>query len=135
MLYSCMFQIGPIEYRKLGFEEFCVAAVSVHQLEGIESWELLFMALLDNHIGFSIQTFLSTSRQPNIVLKSKKHVSLQMDHRTNFVRLFSQELGLSPSVPVHVVLQDWIRHSDGKLSFLGFVRLLHGLSSRSFQKA
>ncbi|KAL0339780.1 UNVERIFIED_CONTAM: CDPK-related kinase [Sesamum radiatum] len=45
------------------------------------------------------------------------------------------ELGLSPSVPVHVVLQDWIRHSDGKLSFLGFVRLLHGLSSRAFQKA
>jgi len=46
-----------------------------------------------------------------------------------------QELGLSPSVPVHVVLQDWIRHSDGKLSFLGFVRLLHGVSSRAFQKA
>lgn len=46
-----------------------------------------------------------------------------------------QELGLSPSVPVHVVLQDWIRHSDGKLSFLGFVRLLHGVSSRTFQKA
>lgn len=48
---------------------------------------------------------------------------------------FLQELGLSPSVPVHVVLQDWIRHSDGKLSFLGFVRLLHGVSSRTFQKA
>ena len=46
-----------------------------------------------------------------------------------------QELGLSPSVPVHVVLQDWIRHSDGKLSFLGFVRLLHGVSARAFQKA
>lgn len=49
--------------------------------------------------------------------------------------VLSQELGLGPSVPVHVVLQDWIRHSDGKLSFLGFVRLLHGVSSRSFQKA
>lgn len=45
-----------------------------------------------------------------------------------------QELGLSPSVPVHVVLQDWIRREDGKLSFLGFVRLLHGVSSRTFQK-
>ncbi|KAK4481767.1 hypothetical protein RD792_012678 [Penstemon davidsonii] len=44
------------------------------------------------------------------------------------------ELGLGPSVPVHVVLQDWLRHSDGKLSFLGFVRLLHGVSSRAFQK-
>lgn len=49
--------------------------------------------------------------------------------------LYLQELGLGPSVPVHVVLQDWIRHADGKLSFLGFVRLLHGVSSRTFQKA
>lgn len=53
----------------------------------------------------------------------------------NICYVLSQELGLSPSVPVHVVLQDWIRHSDGKLSFLGFVRLLHGVSSRAFQKA
>ncbi|KVI03435.1 hypothetical protein Ccrd_018271 [Cynara cardunculus var. scolymus] len=36
---------------------------------------------------------------------------------------------------LHVVLQDWIRHADGKLSFLGFIRLLHGASSRAFQKA
>lgn len=48
---------------------------------------------------------------------------------------FGQELGLSPSVPVHVVLQDWIRHSDGKLSFLGFIKLLHGVSTRSITKA
>ncbi|MCD7454941.1 cyclin-dependent serine/threonine protein kinase [Datura stramonium] len=34
------------------------------------------------------------------------------------------ELGLSPSVPVHVVLQDWIRHSDGKLSFWDLLGLL-----------
>lgn len=46
-----------------------------------------------------------------------------------------QELGLSPSVPVHAVLHDWIRHTDGKLSFLGFVKLLHGVSSRSLAKA
>ncbi|CAA0827506.1 CDPK-related kinase 1 [Striga hermonthica] len=55
--------VSSLQYRKLDFEEFCAAAISVHQLE------------------------------------------------------------------------DWIRHSDGKLSFLGFVRLLHGISSRSFQKA
>ncbi|GFP99830.1 CDPK-related kinase 5 [Phtheirospermum japonicum] len=45
-----------------------------------------------------------------------------------------RELGLSPSVPVHAVLHDWIRHTDGKLSFLGFVKLLHGVSSRSLAK-
>ncbi|CAN7020570.1 unnamed protein product [Brassica oleracea var. botrytis] len=38
----------------------------------------------------------------------------------------ASELRLGPSsVPMHVVLQDWIRQSDGKFSFLGFVRLLH----------
>lgn len=46
-----------------------------------------------------------------------------------------QELGLGPSVPVHAVLHDWIRHTDGKLSFLGFVKLLHGPSTRGLAKA
>ena len=45
-----------------------------------------------------------------------------------------QELGLGPAIPLHVVLQDWIRHTDGKLSFLGFVKLLHGVSSRTVAK-
>lgn len=48
-------------------------------------------------------------------------------------QLNNQELGLGPSVPVHAVLHDWIRHTDGKLSFLGFVKLLHG-PSRSLVK-
>ncbi|KAL5206134.1 hypothetical protein ABZP36_034343 [Zizania latifolia] len=46
----------------------------------------------------------------------------------------ASELGLRPSVPLHVVLQDWIRHTNGKLSFLGFVKLLYGMSSRSLSK-
>ena len=45
-----------------------------------------------------------------------------------------QELGLGPSIPVHVVMHDWIRHADGKLSFHGFVKLLHGVSSRTLRK-
>jgi hypothetical protein len=57
---------------------------------------------------------------------------LNIAHLISFV---CQELGLGPSVPLHVVLQDWIRHADGKLSFLGFIKLLHGVSSRSIPKA
>ena len=34
-----MLQISSIQYRKMDFEEFCSAAISVHQLEGMESWE------------------------------------------------------------------------------------------------
>ncbi|CAJ1967792.1 unnamed protein product [Sphenostylis stenocarpa] len=101
--------VSSIQYRKLDFEEFCAAAISVHQLEGVESWE--------QHARRAYELF---EKEGN---------------RAIMIEELASELGLSPSVPVHVVLQDWIRHSDGKLSFLGFVRLLHGISSRSFQKA
>ncbi|TQD70312.1 hypothetical protein C1H46_044152 [Malus baccata] len=101
--------ISSIRYRKLDFEEFCASAISVHQLEGMESWE--------QHARRAYELFEKDGNRPIMIEE------------------VASELGLSPSVPVHVVLQDWIRHSDGKLSFLGFVRLLHGVSSRSFQKA
>ncbi|KAI8550846.1 hypothetical protein RHMOL_Rhmol06G0139000 [Rhododendron molle] len=32
-------QMSTLQYRKLDFEEFCAAAISVHQLERMESWE------------------------------------------------------------------------------------------------
>ncbi|PNY11625.1 calcium-dependent protein kinase-like protein, partial [Trifolium pratense] len=31
--------VSSIQYRKLDFEEFCAAAISVHQLEGMDTWE------------------------------------------------------------------------------------------------
>ncbi|KAL2534948.1 CDPK-related kinase 1 [Abeliophyllum distichum] len=101
--------VSSLQYRKLDFEEFCAAAISVHQLEGIESWE--------QHARHAYEFFEKDGNRPIMIEE------------------LASELGLSPSVPVHVVLKDWIRHSDGKLSFLGFVRLLHGVSSRAFQKA
>ncbi|KAI4300899.1 hypothetical protein L6164_034226 [Bauhinia variegata] len=100
---------SSIQYRKLNFEEFCAAAISVHQLEGMASWE--------HHATRAYELFEKDGNRPIMIEE------------------LASELGLSLSVPVHVVLQDWIRHSDGKLSFLGFVRLLHGVSSRTFQKA
>ncbi|CAB4320751.1 unnamed protein product [Prunus armeniaca] len=39
------------------------------------------------------------------------------------------ELGFGPSIPLHVVLYDWIRHTDGNLD------LLYGVSSQIFVKA
>ncbi|XP_044506014.1 CDPK-related kinase 1-like [Mangifera indica] len=101
--------IGSLQYRKLDFEEFCTAAISVHQLEGMETWE--------QHARHAYDLFEKDGNRPIMIEE------------------LASELGLGPSVPVHVVLQDWIRHSDGNLSFLGFVRLLHGVSSRTFQKA
>ncbi|PON53518.1 hypothetical protein TorRG33x02_305060 [Trema orientale] len=34
------------------------------------------------------------------------------------------EPGLGPTVHVHVVLHDWIRHTDGKLSFPWFCQIV-----------
>ncbi|KAK4485626.1 hypothetical protein RD792_008269 [Penstemon davidsonii] len=100
--------VSCLQYRKMDFEEFCGAAISVYQLEGMESWE--------QHARLAYDFFEKDGNRPIMIEE------------------LASELGLSPSVPVHIVLQDWIRHSDGKLSFLGFVRLLHGVSSRAFQK-
>lgn len=101
--------VSSIQYRKMDFEEFCAAAISVHQLEAMDTWE--------QHARRAYELFEKDG------------------NRAIMIEELASELGLSPSVPVHVVLQDWIRHSDGKLSFLGFVRLLHGVTSRTFQKA
>ncbi|PQP98055.1 CDPK-related protein kinase-like [Prunus yedoensis var. nudiflora] len=67
----------------MDFEEFCAAALSVHQLEALDLCE--------------------------------QHAQC--------------ELGFGPSIPLHVVLHDWIRHTDGN------VDLLHGVSSQMFVKA
>jgi serine/threonine protein kinase len=101
--------VSSLQYRKLDFEEFCAASISVHQLEGMGTWE--------EHARRAYELFEKDGNRPIMIEE------------------LASELGLSPSVPVHVVLQDWIRHADGKLSFLGFVRLLHGVSSRTFQKS
>ncbi|MQL99473.1 hypothetical protein Taro_032188 [Colocasia esculenta] len=100
--------VSSLQYRKLDFEEFAAAAISVHHLEGLDSWEQLARR--------AYELFEKDGNRPIMIEE------------------LASELGLSPSVPMHVVLQDWIRHSDGKLSFLGFVKLLHGLSSRSVPK-
>ncbi|KAJ3686868.1 hypothetical protein LUZ61_016032 [Rhynchospora tenuis] len=101
--------VSSLQYRKLDFDEFAAAAISVYQMEGLETWE--------HHARTAFDIFDQDGNRPIMIEE------------------LASELGLSTSVPVHVVLKDWIRHSDGKLSFLGFLKLLHGVSSRGFSKA
>ncbi|XP_038980672.1 CDPK-related kinase 7-like isoform X1 [Phoenix dactylifera] len=100
--------VSSLQYRKLDFEEFAAASISVHQLEGLDSWE-----------RHALQAYEFFEKDGN---------------RSIVIEELASELGLSPSVPVHVVLQGWIRHSDGKLSLMGFIKLLHGPSSRAIPK-
>ncbi|XP_019422352.1 PREDICTED: CDPK-related kinase 5-like isoform X1 [Lupinus angustifolius] len=101
-------QLNALQHRRMDFDEFCAAALSVHQLEALDRWE--------QHARCAYELFEKDG------------------NRAIVIEELASELCLGPSVPVHSVLHDWIRHTDGKLSFLGFVKLLHG-PSRSLSKA
>ncbi|KAI9180896.1 hypothetical protein LWI28_009179 [Acer negundo] len=101
--------LNALQYRRMGFEEFCAAALSVHQLEALDRWE--------QHARCAYELFEKDG------------------NRAIVIEELASELGLGPAIPVHAVLNDWLRHTDGKLSFLGFVKLLHGVSSRTLVKA
>lgn len=97
--------LNALQFRRMDFEEFCVAALSVHQLEPLDRWE--------QHARCAYEIF---DKDGNRVI---------------VIEELASELGLSPLLPVHAVLNDWIRYTDGKLSFLGFVKLLHGVSTQT----
>ncbi|XP_057747315.1 CDPK-related kinase 5 [Arachis stenosperma] len=99
--------LNALQFRRMDFDEFCAATLSVHQLEALDRWE--------QHARCAYELFEKDG------------------NRAIVIEELASELGLGPSVPVHAVLHDWIRHTDGKLSFLGFVKLLHG-PSRSLAK-
>ncbi|KAK6136855.1 hypothetical protein DH2020_029410 [Rehmannia glutinosa] len=100
--------LNALQYRKMYFEEFCAAALSVHQLEVLESWE--------QRMRCAYEMFEKNG------------------NRVIVIEELASELGLRPTVPVHAVLQEWIRPSDGKLTFLGFVKLLLTQPNRSSAK-
>ncbi|OVA01771.1 Protein kinase domain [Macleaya cordata] len=108
-VHDFLASLNALQYRRMDFEEFCAAAVSVHQLEALDRWE--------QHARCAYELFEKDG------------------NRAIIIEELASELGLSPSVPVHTVLHDWLRHTDGKLSFVGFVKLLHGVSTRTFAKA
>ncbi|KAI3669857.1 hypothetical protein L6452_41305 [Arctium lappa] len=104
-IHDFLASLSALQYRRMDFEEFCAAAINIYQLEALDRWE--------QHARCAYELFEKDG------------------NRAIMIEELASELGLSPSVPVHAVLHDWIRHTDGKLSFLGFVKLLHGVSSRT----
>ncbi|CAH8308060.1 unnamed protein product [Eruca vesicaria subsp. sativa] len=93
----------PLARRKLDFEEFCAAAVSVYQLEALEEWEQIATIAFDD-----------------FEREGSRAISVQE---------LAEEMSLGPNA--HPLLKDWIRSSDGKLSFLGYAKFLHGVTVRS----
>uniref|UniRef100_A0A9I9CMM2 non-specific serine/threonine protein kinase n=1 Tax=Cucumis melo TaxID=3656 RepID=A0A9I9CMM2_CUCME len=80
----------PLARERMDFEEFCAAAISVHQLEAVAGWE-----------SIATRAFEYFEQEGNRVIS------------------------------VHELVQNWTRSSDGKLSFFGFTRFLHGVTVRN----
>ncbi|KAJ7959412.1 CDPK-related kinase [Quillaja saponaria] len=93
----------PLSYKKMDFEEFCAAAVSIYQLEALEEWE-------------------------NIASTAFEYFE-QAGNRVISIEELAQEMNLGPTS--YSLLTDWIRKSDGKFSFLGYTKFLHGVTIRS----
>ncbi|CAE6054195.1 unnamed protein product [Arabidopsis arenosa] len=92
-----------LAYRKMYFEEFCAAAISIHQLEAVDAWEEIATA------GF-------------------QHFETE-GNRVITIEELARELNVGASAYGH--LREWVRSSDGKLSYLGFTKFLHGVTLRA----
>ncbi|XP_027109981.1 CDPK-related kinase 4-like isoform X1 [Coffea arabica] len=95
--------LEPLSHKSLEFEEFCAAAISVYQLEALEKWE---------HIAST--AFEKFELEGNRVTSAEE---------------IAKEMNVGPAA--HSLLKDWIRESDGKLSFLGYTKFLHGVTLRN----
>ncbi|KAL2339564.1 hypothetical protein Fmac_007504 [Flemingia macrophylla] len=92
-----------LSYKKMDFEEFCAAAISVYQLEVHQEWDRIATT--------AFEYFEETG------------------NRVISVEELAQEMNLGPSA--YSLMGDWIRKSDGKLSLVGYTKFLHGVTMRS----
>ncbi|XP_074281601.1 CDPK-related kinase 4-like [Silene latifolia] len=93
----------PLSSKKIDFEEFCAAAISVYQIEALEDWD-------------------------KIAAIAYQHFEQEGNRRIS-VEEFSREMNLSPTA--YPLVKDWIRASDGKINYLGYTKFLHGVTIRS----
>ncbi|KAG2708580.1 hypothetical protein I3760_05G200500 [Carya illinoinensis] len=93
----------PLSYKRMDFEEFCAAAINPYQLEALEGWE-----------DIANTAFEYFEQEGNRVIS---------------VEELARELNLGSQA--FSLLRDWIRNSDGKLSFLGYTKFLHGVTMRN----
>lgn len=104
-VFEVLSTMDALAFKKMDFPEFCAAAISVHQLEGTDRWE--------QHARSAYESF---DKEGNRIV---------------VIEELAREVGLAPTVPAQMVLHEWVRPADGKLSFIGFTKLLHGVTPRS----
>ncbi|KAJ8760823.1 hypothetical protein K2173_021861 [Erythroxylum novogranatense] len=102
-IFDILNVMEPLSFKKLRFEEFCAAAISPYQLEGLEGWQM--------------------------IAKTAFEYFEQEGNRAISVEELALEMNLGPEA--FSIVKDWIRTSDGKLSFVGYTRFLHGVTIRN----
>ncbi|WOL05663.1 CDPK-related kinase 3-like isoform X1 [Canna indica] len=95
--------LEPLSYKRMEFEEFCAATISPYQLEALNEWEQI-----------ATTAFRYFEEEGNRVISIEE---------------LAQEMNLAPAA--YSIVSDWIRPGDGKLSFLGYTKFLHGVTIRS----
>ncbi|XP_042406958.1 CDPK-related kinase 3-like [Zingiber officinale] len=95
--------LEQLSYRRMNFEEFCVATINPYQLEALKEWEQI-----------ATRAFQYFEEEGNRVISIEE---------------LAQEMNLAPAA--YSMMCDWIRPADGKLSFLGFTKFLHGVTIRN----
>ncbi|XP_062201600.1 CDPK-related kinase 3-like [Phragmites australis] len=95
--------LEPLAYRRMDFEEFRAATISPYQLEALTRWE---------EIASTAFEYFE-----------------QEGNRAVTIEELAQEMNLSSAA--YSIVRDWIRPLDGRLSFLGYTKFLHGLTMRS----
>ncbi|KAJ8769739.1 hypothetical protein K2173_005945 [Erythroxylum novogranatense] len=103
-IFDILNVMEPLSYKKLGFEDFCAATVSPYQVEALEEWE-------------------------NIAKIAFEYFEQEGNRAISVEELALQEMNLGPQA--FSIVKDWIRTSDGKLSFLGYIKFLHGVTIRN----
>ncbi|KAI4378205.1 hypothetical protein MLD38_015718 [Melastoma candidum] len=93
----------PLGDKNMDFEEFCAASINPHQLEGREVW--------DNIATAAFNCFEREGKRVISVIE------------------LAREMNLDPRG--QSALDNCVRSSDGKLSFLGYTKFLHGVKLRN----
>ena len=73
MFPFCSLKMQPLAHKKLDFEEFCAASVSVYQLEALEEWEQIATVAFEHFESegsraISVQELAEVCRDFNIYI-------------------------------------------------------------------
>ncbi|KAJ3682171.1 hypothetical protein LUZ60_014744 [Juncus effusus] len=101
-VYEILNALEPLGYRRMDFDEFCAATITPYQLEALQDWEQI-----------ATTAFEFFELEGNCIIQIEE---------------LAQEMNLSSAA--YSIIKEWIRPSDGKLSFLGYTKFLHGVTMR-----